>query len=220
MDHLKLQDGGKHTGKGERVKRLAKILGKGFKRANIYNLQEIIKYDLDHQNEFELTLKVLDDDDETTLTSAYKFIKTIDEITHIDDYNSYLYLLCLFNINTNKPVDGLRKIGYTDNVKKRLNKLDSDLNKRRTILYGTRTPYEYRPIKVWKGKKKLVEELERELHNLLKAYVQIGEWYDTNENFVELLNEILITNGLEEVDVELAKKGSQVRRPYKFNQDA
>ncbi len=217
MDYLQLQDAGKHTGKAERVAQLSQILGTGWCRANIYKFEEIIKYDMEHQNEFELSYKVLNK--EIKLNTATKFIKTIDDIVHVDELNSYLYLVGLFNSKTGEPVDGLRKIGYTDSIKKRLDRFNSDLNKKRTVIYGTISPYEFKAIKVWKGRKDVVIEIERDLHNLLKSYSYIGEWYDTNENFVELLNEILIANGLDEVDVELAKKGSEVRRPYKFSQD-
>lgn len=215
MDYLQLQDGGKHTGKEKRIAELSKILGKGWKRANIFNFQRVILYDMEHQNEFELSLKVLDE--EVTLTSAFKFVITADEITHIDDVNSYLYLVGLFYVKTGEPVDGLRKIGYTDCVKKRLHKFNSDLNKKRTVIYGTLSPYEFKAVKVWKGRTDTVVEIEKDLHNLLKSYVHVGEWYDTNDSFGGLLHDILIANGLEEVDVEIAKKGSEVRRPYKFH---
>lgn len=181
--------------KSAREKQVIKKMGKGWARTNLHHFKRIVEYDIIHENAFKFSLSIIKG--ETTTGEVLKLIDSEGNYTDLNELESYLYIIALCNIMTMTPVDNLRKIGRGDDYDKRMRSLTSDINKK--YLSGTKGPYGYVPIRLWKGKTETIIELEKSLHAHLEESRYHGEFFNMGSDFYKVVHEVIDNYDVEEV---------------------
>ena len=125
-------------------------------------------------------------------------VMLVENYTDLNELESYLYIVALCDIISMEPVDGLRKIGRGDDYNKRMRSLTSDINKK--YLSGTKGPYGYMPVRLWKGKTDIIVQLEKTLHAHLADSRYHGEFFDMGKQFYQVVHEVIANYDVQEVE--------------------
>jgi hypothetical protein len=136
----------------------------------------------------------------TTIGEVLKLVYSDGEYNNLNELESYLYITALCNLNKMTPVDNLRKIGRGDDYKKRMRRLSSELKK--TYLSGTKSPYGYLPVMLWKGPKDTIVEVEKRLHSEFDHIRDVGEFFDMDSEFFEKIEDIINEYNLTSIETE------------------
>jgi len=182
--------------KSAREKEVIKRMGKGWARTNLHHFKKIVEYDIIHENAFKFSLSIING--ETTTGEVLKLITSEENYTDLNELESYLYIVALCDIISMEPVDGLRKIGRGDDYNKRMRSLTSDINKK--YLSGTKGPYGYMPVRLWKGKTDIIVQLEKTLHAHLADSRYHGEFFDMGKQFYQVVHEVIANYDVQEVE--------------------
>jgi hypothetical protein len=172
--------------KKAREDEVIKKMGKGWCRTNLFYFKQIVEYDINEHNGYYYSLEILKGN--TTIGEVLKLVYSNGEYNDLNELESYLYITALCNVNKKQPLDNLRKIGRADDYKKRMRRLSSDL---KSYLSGTKSPYGYMPVKLWKGPKPLIIEVEKRLHDEFDHIRDIGEFFDMDIKFFDKIELIV-----------------------------
>lgn len=184
--------------KAAREREVIKRMGKGWCRTNLHYFKHIVEYDIIHENAFKFSLSILNG--ESTIGEVLKLVDSEGNYTDLDELESYLYITALCNIKRKLALDNLRKIGRGDDYKKRMRSLTSDINKK--YLSGTKSPYGYMPVKLWRGRTDVIVEAEKRLHKEFDHLRVDGEFFEMDHEFFEKIEEILEEYDLTEIEAE------------------
>lgn len=184
--------------KRAREDEVIKRMGKGWCRTNLFYFKEIVEYDIKEGNGYHYSLGIINGF--TTIGEVLKLVYSDGEYNTLTELESYLYITALCNLNNMTPVDNLRKIGRGDDYKKRMRRLTSEANK--SYLAGTKSPYGYLPVMLWKGPKDIIVEVEKRLHNEFDHIRDVGEFFDMDYEFFEKIKEIINQYNITSVETE------------------
>ena len=173
-------------------------MGKGWCRTNLFYFKEIVEYDIKEGNGYHYSLGIINGF--TTIGEVLKLVYSDGEYNNLNELESYLYITALCNLNKMTPVDNLRKIGRGDDYKKRMRRLSSELKK--TYLSGTKSPYGYLPVMLWKGPKDTIVEVEKRLHSEFDHIRDVGEFFDMDSEFFEKIEDIINEYNLTSIETE------------------
>jgi hypothetical protein len=182
--------------KSFREKEVIKRMGKGWGKTNLHYFKKIVEYDILHENEYKFSLGILEG--QTTIGEVLKLVDSEGNYTDLDELESYLYITALCNIKTMEPLDNLRKIGRGDDYRRRMRSLTSDINKK--YLSGTKGPYGYVPVRLWKGKTDTIIEAEKCLHTHLYRKKYYGEFFEMDFEFYDNVDKIISGFDVEEME--------------------
>jgi hypothetical protein len=182
--------------KADREREVIKRMGKGWCRTNLHYFKKIVEYDIIHENAFKFSLSIING--ETTTGEVLKLVDSEGNYTDLDELESYLYITALCNIKTMEPLDNLRKIGRGDDYHRRMRSLTSDISKK--YLSGTKSPYGYMPVKLWRGRTDIIIELEKTLHNEFNESRHYGEFFEMDYEFFEKVDMIVRQYDVKEIN--------------------
>lgn len=191
---LKNPDRNKRAREDEVMKRM----GKGWCRTNLHYFKRIVEYDIIHENAFKFSLAILTG--ESTIGEVLKLVDSEGNYTDLDELESYLYITALCNIKKKVTLDNLRKIGRGDDYKKRMRSLTSDIKKK--YLSGTKSPYGYMPVKLWRGRTDVIVEAEKRLHKEFDHLRVDGEFFEMDHEFFEKIQDVIDEYDLTEIETE------------------
>jgi hypothetical protein len=181
--------------KAEREREVIKRMGKGWCRTNLHHFKRIVEYDITHENAFKFSLSIIKG--ETTTGEVLRLVDSEGNYTDLHELESYLYITALCNVITMEPLDNLRKIGRGDDYHKRMRNLTSDIKKK--YLSGTKSPYGYMPIKLWKGRIDIIIELEKTLHQEFNESRHFGEFFEMDYEFFDKIEMIVKQYDVKEI---------------------
>lgn len=184
--------------KRAREDEVIKRMGKGWCRTNLFYFKQIVEYDIKEHNGYYYSLGILNG--ETTIGEVLKLVYSDGEYNDLSELESYLYITALCNINKKLPLDNLRKIGRGDDYKKRMRRLSGDLKK--SYLSGTKSPYGYMPVKLWKGPKQIIIEVEKRLHKEFDHIRDVGEFFDMDYEFFEKIESVINEYNLTSIETD------------------
>lgn len=184
--------------KSEREREVIKKMGKGWCRTNLHYFKRIVEYDILHENAFKFSLSIING--ETSTGEVLKLVDSEGNYSDLDELESYLYITALCNVKKKTALDNLRKIGRGDDYKKRMRSLTSDIKKK--YLSGTKSPYGYMPVKLWRGKTDIIIEVEKRLHKEFDHLRVDGEFFDMDQEFFENIEDIIDEYDLIEIETE------------------
>jgi hypothetical protein len=173
-------------------------MGKGWCRTNLFYFKEIVEYDIKEGNGYHYSLGIING--YTTIGEVLKLVNSKGEYSNLNELESYLYITALCNLNKMSPIDNLRKIGRGDDYKKRMRRLTSESNK--GYLAGTKSPYGYLPVMLWKGPKDIIVEVEKRLHNEFDHIRDVGEFFDMDNEFFEKIESVINEYNLTRIETE------------------
>jgi hypothetical protein len=189
---LKNPDRDKRTREDAVIKRM----GKGWCRTNLHYFKRIVEYDIIHENAFKFSLAILTG--ESTIGEVLKLVESEGNYTDLDELESHLYITALCNVKRKLALDNLRKIGRGDDYHKRMRSLTSDINKK--YLSGTKSPYGYMPVKLWRGRTDIIIEVEKRLHKEFNHLRVDGEFFEMDQEFFEKIEDIIDEYDLTEIE--------------------
>lgn len=184
--------------KKARETEVRKKMGKGWRETNQFYFTKIVEYDIKEHNGYFHSLNILNGI--STIGEVLKLVYSDGEYNDLTELESYLYIAALCNVNKMTPLDNLRKIGRGDNYKKRMHSLSSDLKKR--YLTGTKSPYGFLPVKLWKGPRNVIFEVEKRLHAEFDHLRDDGEFFDMDYEFFKKIEDIVNEYDLTVVETE------------------
>lgn len=200
IDTLRINYAIKNPNRDKRAREdeIVKRMGKGWCRTNVYFFKRIVEYDIVHENAFKFSLSILNG--ETTTGEVLKLIDSEGNYTDLDELESHLYITALCNVKKKTPLDNLRKIGRGEDYKKRMRSLTSDIKKK--YLSGTKSPYGYMPVKLWRGRTDVIIEVEKRLHKEFDHLRVDGEFFEMDQEFFDNIQEVIDEYDLLEIETE------------------
>ncbi len=174
----------------KRITEVISVIGKGFKRVNIWNLSNIYHYDVRHKTNY--CLRIFND--ELTINMTKRIINSPTGVIDKDDLTSYLYITALWDLDDDKPVDEKRKIGISFELDDRMKRLSRELYK--TTSTATKSPYMFKYIKAWMGNVKDVEKAEQRIHKELDDQRKVGEFFYLNNDDIEQVESLVLNYDL------------------------
>jgi hypothetical protein len=198
IDTLRINYALKNPDRDKRAREDAVIkrMGKGWCRTNLHYFKRIVEYDIIHENAFKFSLAILTG--ESTIGEVLKLVESEGNYTDLDELESHLYITALCNVKRKLALDNLRKIGRGDDYHKRMRSLTSDINKK--YLSGTKSPYGYMPVKLWRGRTDIIIEVEKRLHKEFNHLRVDGEFFEMDQEFFEKIEDIIDEYDLTEIE--------------------